>query len=114
QPGGPDLRYFGYSVGGWENDNTFVVDTIGLDEETWLNNTGYPHSGDAKITERWVRKDHNDIDLTVTVEDPKIYTKPFVLGTNSFKWIPDQQFEEQMCIPSHMLNYMNLIGDPAQ
>src|SRR5262245_5839822 len=39
QPGGPDLRYFGYSVGGWENDNTFVVDTIGLDEETWLNNT---------------------------------------------------------------------------
>jgi hypothetical protein len=113
QPGGSDPRYYGYSVGHWENDNTFIVDTVGLDENTWLNNMGYPHTSEARVQERWVRTDHNDLELTVTVDDPKIYTKPFVLGTNRFKWLPNQEFEEQMCVPSQMIEYLKVIGDPA-
>jgi hypothetical protein len=114
RPGGPDTRYYGYSVGHWENDNTFVVDTVGLDDGTWLNNLGYPHTSEARVQERYVRTDHNHLELTVTVEDPKLYTKPFVLGTNSFKWLPNQEFEEQLCIPSKVIEYLQLIGDPAQ
>ena len=49
----------------------------------------------------------------ITVDDPKIFTKPFVLSKNEYRWIPDQEAEEQMCVPSEMINYMKLISDPA-
>ena len=112
--GGADSRYYGYSVGRWENDNTLVVDTVGLDPGTWLNNAGYPHSADARIQERYVRSDHNHLELTITLTDPRLYTKPFVLATNHFKWIPEQRFDEQLCIPSQVLDYLQFIADPAQ
>jgi hypothetical protein len=114
QRGGADSRYYGYSVGRWENDNTLVVDTVGLDPNTWLNNAGYPHSADAHIQERYVRPDHNHLELTITLTDPRLYTRPFVLATNKFKWIPDQRFDEQLCIPSQVLDYLQFIADPAQ
>jgi hypothetical protein len=109
----PDPRYYGYSVGHWEGDNTFLVDTNGLDDKTWLTRMGYPHSMDAIVHERYSRPDHNDLQLTITVDDPKIYTKPFVLGNVNFKWVPNQQLAEQLCIPSEMLQYLDLVGDPA-
>jgi hypothetical protein len=109
----PDPRYYGYSVGRWEGDNTFVVDTTGLDDKTWLNGAGYPHSIEAHVQERYTRPDHNDLQVSVTVDDPKLYTKPFVLGTASFRWLPSQQLEEQLCVPSEMLQYLQLIGEPG-
>jgi len=109
----PDPRYYGYSVGHWEGDNTLVVETTGLDDKTWLTRMGYPHSMDARVMERYLRPDHNDLQLTITIDDPKIYTKPFTLGTVNFKWVPDQQLAEQLCIPSEMLQYLDLVGDPA-
>jgi hypothetical protein len=114
QRGGADSRYYGYSVGRWENDNTLVVDTVGVDPATWMNNAGYPHSVDARFQERFVRLNHNNLELTVTVDDPKLYTKPFVLATNKFKWIPDQRFDEQLCIPSQVLDYIDVVADPAE
>ena len=111
--GAPDPRYYGYSVGRWEGDNTLVVDTTGLDEKTWLTRSGYPHTVNALVHERYVRLDHNDLQLTLTLDDPKIYTQTLKLGTADFKWVPDQQLEEQMCIPSEMLQYLTIVGDPA-
>jgi hypothetical protein len=109
----PDPRYYGYSVGHWENDNTFVVDTTGLDDKTWLSGAGYPHTMEAHVQERYTRPDHNDLQVTVTVEDPKLYTRPFVLGRAGFRWLPSQELEEQLCIPSEMLQYLQLIGEPG-
>jgi hypothetical protein len=109
----PDPRYYGYSVGHWEGDDTFVVDTTGLDDKTWLNGDGYPHSIEAHIQERYTRPDHNDLQLTVTVDDPKLYTKSFVLGRASFRWHPTQELEEQLCIPSEMQQYLQLVGEPG-
>jgi hypothetical protein len=40
----PDPKYYGYSVGHWEDDNTLVAETTGLDDKTWLTRMGYPHS----------------------------------------------------------------------
>ena len=111
--GAPDPRYYGYSVGHWEGDNTLVVDTTGLDEKTWLTRAGYPHTVAARVQERYIRLDHNDLQLTLTLDDPKIYTQTLKLGTADFKWVPDQQLEEQLCIPSEMLQYLTIIGDPA-
>ncbi len=109
----PDPRYYGYSVGHWENDNTLVVQTTGLDENTWLTKSGYPHTMEARIEERWVRTDHNDLKVTLTVEDPKMYTKPFSLGTVYFRWVPGQLFDEKLCIPSDTIEYLKAVGDPA-
>ena len=63
--------------------------------------------------ERYTRVDHNHLTSVVTVDDPKIYTKPFTLSKNEYRWIPDQEAEEQMCVPSEMIQYMNLISKPA-
>jgi hypothetical protein len=51
--------------------------------------------------------------MVVTVEDPAIYTQPFVLSKNAYRWIPDQEAEEQMCVPSEMIQYIDLISKPA-
>ncbi len=84
-----------------------------MDDTTWLDNEGHPHSADLRVTERYTRVDHDTLALTVTVDDPKIYTKPFVLGRTVFKWIPEQDFEEQLCIPSQSQLYTDLIAKPA-
>ena len=110
---GVPSRWYGYSVGHWEGDNTLVIDTVGPNDQTWLDKAGHPHSVDAHIQERYTRVDHNHIQAVVTVDDPKIFTKPFVLSKNEYRWIPDQEAEEQMCVPSEMINYMKLISDPA-
>ena len=72
-----DPKYNGYSVGHWEDDYTFVVDTTGLAPETWATKSGYPHSVDAHVQERFHRDSKNDLTLNITMDDPKLYTKPF-------------------------------------
>lgn len=111
--GGVPSRYYGYSVGRWEGDNTLVINTVGVSDATWLDKAGHPHSVEAKVEERYTRVDHNHMQLVVTVDDPKIFTKPFVLSRNEYRWIPDQEAEEQLCVPSEMINYLKLISDPA-
>ena len=113
EKGAPDPRYFGYSVGHWEGDNMLVVDTTGLDDRSWLDRDGHPHTVQAHVRERYTRTDHNNLEVTITVDDPKIYTKPFSLGTVYFKWIPNQIFDERLCIPSETIEYLKSVGDPA-
>jgi len=110
---GVPSRWYGYSAGHWDGDHTLVIDTVGSSDQSWLDKAGHPHSVDAHIQERYERVDHNHLLMTVTVDDPKIYTKPFVLSKNEYRWIPDQEAEEQMCVPSEMIQYMNLISKPA-
>jgi hypothetical protein len=116
QKDAPDPRYFGYSVGHWEADNVFVIDTVGLADGPWLSKAGYPHTAETHVQERYTRADHNDLQLTITVDDPTLYVKPFVLSTNRFKWLPDQSLDlnEQLCIPSQVMEYLKAIGDQAQ
>jgi hypothetical protein len=109
----PDPRWYGYSVGHWKGDYTFVVDTVGSDERSWLDNVGHPHSIDLRVEERYTRVNHNTLEVTITINDPKTYTKPFVITKSSFKWIPRQDYEEQLCVPSEEAEYLKLIGDPA-
>ena len=95
--GALDPTYNGYSVGHWENDNTLIVDTTGVEPKTWLSGAGYPHTVDMHVQERYTRPDHNDMTLTVTVDDPKVFTKPFVLGVNNYKWISNQKIVRSGC-----------------
>ena len=113
EKGAPDPRYFGYSVGHWEGDNTLVVDTTGLDDRSWIDRDGHPHTVGAHVQERYTRPDHNNLQVTITLDDPTIYAKPFSLGTVYFKWIPNQIFDEKLCIPSETIEYLKSVGDPA-
>jgi hypothetical protein len=106
-------RYNGYSVGHWEDDYTFVVDTTGLDDRTWLTAAGYPHTVNAHVQERYTRVSHNDLKLTMTVDDPALYSRPFSLGSVQFRWIPNQQIDEWLCVPSEVQEYLRTMGDPA-
>jgi hypothetical protein len=110
--GGPDPRYYGYATGHWENDSTLNVDTVGTDDRSWLDGAGHPHSADMKVTERYVRANHNTLNLSVTVDDATYYTKPIV-AENHFKWMPSQEIDQQLCVPSEGLAYLKIIGDPA-
>jgi hypothetical protein len=89
------------------------VDTTGLDDRSWLDRNGHPHTIQAHVQERFTRTDHNDLQLTITVDDPSIYTKQVSLGTVYFKWIPNQIFDEKLCIPSETIEYLQSVGDPA-
>ena len=64
-------------------------------------------------TERYTRKDHNNLAVTVSIDDPAIYTKPWDIAANDFKWSPDQDFEEQICVPSEGIKYREIVGVPA-
>src|SRR5260370_741565 len=66
-------RWYGYALGKWEEDTTFVVQTVGLDARTWIDNAGRPHSGDLRVEERFHRVSHDILDLTLTIIDPTMY-----------------------------------------
>ena len=68
--------FLGYSVGQWEGD-TFVVETAGFNDKTSLDGMGHPHSDALRLTERFHRRDFGHLDIEMTFDDPKIYTKPF-------------------------------------
>jgi hypothetical protein len=112
----PEPRYYGYSVGKWVDDNTLVVDTIGTQgtEKVWLDEAGRPASDAMHVQERFHRVDHDHLELTVTIDDPKMYTKPWVAMKFPMKLqSPDYDVVEMMCIPSEMEEYYKDYGDPA-
>jgi len=89
-PDDPDPRWYGYSVGHWEDDYTFVINSNGTDDRTWLDNAGNPHSDQLKVEERWHRISEKRLELTVTLDDPKAYTRPWVaLDKLQFVQIPE-------------------------
>ena len=105
-------RWLGYSVGRWEDDYTFVVETTGVDERTWLHITGHPHSVGMQVVERYRRVDRNTLDVRITITDPAIYSAPIVT-THHFKWIPKQELEEQVCAASEAIQYYQILAAPA-
>jgi hypothetical protein len=56
--------------------DSLVIETTGLRDDTWLTDYGYPHSGSARITERWTLLARNIMEVRITVEDPKYYETP--------------------------------------
>jgi hypothetical protein len=111
--GAPDSRYYGYSAGHWEGDNTLVIDTTGLDERTWIDEAGHPHSVDAHLQERWTRLDQYHLEATVTVDDPKYYSQPFQLMKTGYYWKKNQDVEEELCLPSEAIEYRDKLANPS-
>ena len=111
-PKDPDPRWYGYSVGRWEDDFTFVVDTIGMDEKTWLDNAGNPHSNDMRVQERYRRVNMGTMELTVTIDDPTAYTKPWVARKGlPLRLIPaNVDLMEMICSATEAQEYKKNMG----
>ena len=75
-PPDPNPQWFGHSVGRWDGD-TLVVDTIGFNGWTRLDTVGHPHSDALRLTQTFRRIDADHLAHTITVDDPKMYTRPW-------------------------------------
>jgi len=112
-PKDPDPTWYGYAIGRWEDDNTFVVESAGFNDKTWLGVTGYPHSDQMRVTERYHRVDHDTIVYDITVTDPVAYTKPIVTRNKIMKLKPNEEIEELPCVWSEENSFLKRIREPA-
>ena len=87
--------WFGYSVGKWEGD-TFVVQTSGFNDESWLDDWGLPHTEAMRTIERFRRTDFGHMQMEVTIDDPEAYTKPWSAVVR-FDLRPDTELIEDIC-----------------
>jgi hypothetical protein len=94
-PDDPQPSWLGYSVGKWDGD-TFVVDTIGFNDRGWLDARGHSHSEAMHLTERFHRLDFGDMELQITIDDPKTYTRPFTIKLMQ-RLQPDTDLLEFFC-----------------
>jgi hypothetical protein len=94
-PKDPNPAWMGYSVGRWEGD-TLVVESNGFEENNWLDNGGHPGTEALRLTERFHRRDFGHIDLELTIDDPKAYTKPWKVNL-VFTANPDTDLIEYVC-----------------
>jgi hypothetical protein len=108
-PQSPDPRWYGFSVGRWE-DGTFVVETVGA-TETWGDEEGHPHGLGARIEERYRLQDRDTLELVVKIDDPEMYEQPFIASKQLLK--RGTELSEQLCVPSQALDYLELIAKPA-
>jgi glyoxylase-like metal-dependent hydrolase (beta-lactamase superfamily II) len=117
-----DNRFYGNSVGHWEGD-TFVVQSNNFDDRTWLDSAGHPHSTDMTMTERYRRLDHDTIELTMVLNDPKAYASEWVAEKHYLERFPDDELKardsgwddlrEDVCIPSVEAKYKDEVREPA-
>jgi hypothetical protein len=94
-PADPEPLWLGYSVGKWEG-NTLVVRTVGLNDKGWLDGMGNPRSEALQVEERFHRRDFGHLDVQVTIDDPKVYTKPFSIKFTELL-LPDSDVTEYFC-----------------
>jgi hypothetical protein len=77
-PDDPTPGWMGYSTAGWEGD-TLVVQTTGFRDNLWMDLGGTPMSDAAKMTERMRRPNYGNLEIEITVDDPKVFTKPWTV-----------------------------------
>jgi hypothetical protein len=102
--------WYGYSVGRWEGD-TLVVETTGFTDLQWLDVRGSPLSDAAKVTERFRRPNYGSLEIEITIDDPKAYTKPWTVKVNQ-RILLDTELIEFICIDRDATHYVG--ADPVK
>jgi hypothetical protein len=87
--------WLGDSIGHWEGD-TLMVDVVGLNDRTWLDNSGHPHGDKLHVVEKFSRPDANTLHYEATIDDPDYYTRPWTVPLN-IKWAAGQELLEYIC-----------------
>jgi len=102
--------WMGYSIGRWERD-TFVVETTGYNDRTWLDFGGRPHSEALRVTERFRRIDFGHMQLEMTFDDPKTYRRPITIKM-AVNFVPDDELIENVCLENEK-DRARLVGKVA-
>ena len=111
----PESRWWGYSVGKWVDDYTFIAESNGFDDDkTWLDNAGLPHSDALQVEETYRRADAVHLEVSIKITDPKIYTRPWVaLDKLSLRLqSPNFDIHEMECSPSETAEYDKAFSKP--
>jgi hypothetical protein len=87
--------WFGYSLGKWDGD-TLVVDSRGFNDKSWLDDPGHPHTEELHVTEKYTRRDFGHLEVQITIDDPKAYTRPWTVNAR-FDLLPDSELIENIC-----------------
>jgi len=90
-----DPTWMGDSIGRWDG-GTLVVDTIGLNDKTWLDQVGHPHSSALHVVERIWRADHMTLEDSITIDDPKAYARAWT-GQQILTLRPSWNLAEYVC-----------------
>src|SRR5580658_482014 len=91
----PNPSWMGYSVGHWDAD-TLVVESFGFNDRTWLDTSGHPHTEALRMTERYRRRDFGHLDLDATLQDPKVYARPWTVAVRA-ELAADTELLEYVC-----------------
>lgn len=94
-PVDPNPTWQGYSIGHWEGD-TLVTETAGTNGKAWLDTNGHPVTEALKVIEKFHRRDFGHLDLEITIDDPKAYTKPWTVHQTA-EFQPDTELLEYVC-----------------
>jgi hypothetical protein len=94
-PKDPNPTWFGYSVGKWEGD-TLVVESVGFNDQSWLDDPGHPHTDAMRVTEKFTRRNFGRLEIQITIDDPKAYTRPWTINAR-FDLLPDTELIENIC-----------------
>ena len=101
--------YLGHSVGRYEdNGQTLVVDTVGFNENSWLDYFGHPHTDRMHVVERFSRPNKGTLRYVATVDDPGAYTKPFTMAWD-ISWNGTSELTEYICQENN--RYLNRLED---
>ena len=95
-PEDPDPQYWGHSIGWYENGDTLVVDTIGYNDRSWLDQLGHPHTEKLHTIERYMRTNMGTLVIETTIDDPGAYTKPFKISFTA-RLRPGEELMEYIC-----------------
>ena len=102
--------WYGYSVGHWEGD-ALVVETTGFIDDIWLDVQGSPLTSEGKVTERFRRPTYGTLEIDVTVDDPKAYTKPWTVRVTQ-RLLPDAELIEFICEDRDATHYIGAEAKP--
>ena len=94
-PKDPNPTWMGYSVGTWNGD-TLVVETAGMNDKSWLDMMGHPHTEALHVIERYRRSDFGRMEIQMTIDDPGAYRKPWTV-TEGTHWLRDTELLEFIC-----------------
>jgi len=95
-PENPNPSWMGYSAGRWEGD-TLIVDSIGLRDDSWIDWQGSVVGESATIREEFRRVDFGHMEIKMTIDDPKAYTRPFTV-TIKERLIAEAELIDEICL----------------
>jgi hypothetical protein len=95
-PKDPNPDWLGHSIGHWEGD-TLVVDSIGFNDRTWLDDAGHPHSEQLHVIEKYTRMGPAAMQYDVFIDDPGAYTQSWT-SSSSLSFHAGGRLEEDICL----------------